>query len=265
MSSGIQNPAVPGVCPLCGHSGSLAFHLAHAPVWRCSFRTCGLEFAFPQLDETELSHCYRTLYYPDDAVNHKVMFENSSEDVLQQFFDQLNRRLGPLSSRRLLDYGCGSGRLLRIAKERGFQPTGIETDDVARRAASDNSGSTVFKNIDELQTFQPSAKFDFIILWTVIEHLRAPWVDLARLRALLSPGGWLYLSTMDIRCLRARLEGRRWENYANPTHLFYFDDVSSPPRHFAAHRLQHLVFFWTSRRTRLYVSGRSAWWQRRKS
>jgi hypothetical protein len=73
---------------------------------------------------------------------------------------------------------------------------------------------------------QPRAEFDLIILWTVIEHLREPWVDLARLRALLSPGGWLYVSTMDIRCLRARLEGRRWEQYANPTHLFYFDNVS---------------------------------------
>jgi SAM-dependent methyltransferase len=184
-----------------------------------------LEFAFPQLGEIELSRCYTTLYYPDGG-NQKVTFENSSEDVLQQFFDQLSLRLGPPNGRRLLDYGCGYGRLLRIAKERGFQPTGIETDRVARQACRDKSGSDVFESIEELQMSQPRAEFDLIILWTVIEHLREPWVDLARLRALLSPGGWLYVSTMDIGCLRARLEGRRWEHYANPTHLFYFDNVS---------------------------------------
>jgi len=34
------------------------------------------------------------------------------------------------------------------------------------------------------------------------------------------------MSTMDVRCLRARVEGARWENYQNPTHLYYFGRVS---------------------------------------
>ncbi|MGB8322336.1 MAG: class I SAM-dependent methyltransferase [Candidatus Acidiferrum sp.] len=222
----IKGQRIGGACPLCRHGSSLLFSLAHTTVWKCSAETCGLEFAFPQLDDADLSRAYTTLYYPDGVAEQNVRFENTSEGVLRQFFDQLSSRLGPGYGKRLLDYGCGHGRLLQIAKERGFQTTGIERDSVARRGAQEKSGSRVFAGIEELLMSDSNAEFDLIILWTVIEHLREPWVDLTKLRALLAPGGWLYLSTMDIRCLRARVEGEKWENYANPTHLFYFDATS---------------------------------------
>ena len=62
----------------------------------------------------------------------------------------------------------------------------------------------------------PDPRFDLITLWTVIEHLRNPWSELARLHRFLRPGGWLLMSTMDIRRLRARAEGRKWGNYEIP-------------------------------------------------
>jgi SAM-dependent methyltransferase len=127
---------------------------------------------------------------------------------------------------RLLDYGCGRGVLLGVSLEFGLQPEGVEADAVARAIAAKASGREIHESLDELESSNPNPNFDLIILWTVIEHLRNPWAELARLRNLIRPGGWLLLSTMDIRCLRARLETKKWENYENPTHLYYFDRQS---------------------------------------
>jgi hypothetical protein len=84
----------------------------------------------------------------------------------------------------------------------------------------------VYGSFEELSDAQRGRPFDVIILWTVIEHLRRPWEDLSRLRRLLCPGGWLLVSTVNIRCLRARIQRYRWVQYRNPTHFFYFDPRS---------------------------------------
>jgi hypothetical protein len=69
---------------------------------------------------------------------------------------------------------------------------------------------------------QPGTRFDIVILWDVIEHLRDPWDDLRVIQQLLVPRGRLIVSTMNTRSLRARLEGAKWHNHSNPTHLFFF-------------------------------------------
>ena len=156
----------------------------------------------------------------------QVIFENTDDDTFRQAFRKIQARLGDLRGLRLLDYGCGRGALLRIASEFGMQSTGIETDPLARAAAAKIPGASAYAGVAELKAAEPDARFDLIILWTVIEHLRNPWEELAHLRDILRPGGSLLIFTMDIHCLRARLERQKWESYENRTHLFYFDPKS---------------------------------------
>src|SRR5581483_6430609 len=92
---------------------------------------------------------------------------------------------------RVLDYGCGAGSLLRVARQFGMSGAGIEPDQQARRTARNLAGAEVYASAEQLLSARASASFDLIILWTVIEHLRWPWQDLARLGAMLSEGGRL--------------------------------------------------------------------------
>jgi 2-polyprenyl-3-methyl-5-hydroxy-6-metoxy-1,4-benzoquinol methylase len=213
------------VCPLCGRRGRSIFVLAHTVVWQCKATDCGLQFADPQPSDQELERAYRDFYYPQGE-RPTIRFENTPESTLRQALRVLRERFGSLSGLRLLDYGCGRGALLRVSREFGLQPSGIESDPLARAEAVKIPGADIHSTLDELLAAAPDPYFDLITLWTVVEHLRTPWAELARLRTLLRPGGKLLLSTMNIRCLRARLERHRWENYENPTHLYYFDGKS---------------------------------------
>ena len=215
-------------CPLCGSSARHNFALPHASVWECSESKCALRFADPQLGELKLSQAYENLYYPAGQNGNGLHFENTSESVLRQVFSKFEQSFGTLAGRRLLDYGCGVGSLLRVSTEFGMRPTGIEPDPQARSAVAGIGGATLYQNLKELSVVEPGKRFDMIVLWTVIEHLRRPWEDLARLRRLLEPAGSLLISTVNIRCLRARIEREGWEQYRNPTHFYYFDRASLP-------------------------------------
>ena len=213
-------------CRLCGFPARSYFPLGHTTVWQCTSDGCGLQFADPQPNDEQLRLAYTNLYYPSGDTELNVRFENTPKSVLLQVFRGLERRLGSLKGLRLLDYGCGRGALCQVATELGMNISGVEPDEEARRVASSIPGASTFTNVGELLSAAPNVRYDIVVLWTVIEHLRVPWKELAQLRMLLRPNGWLLVSTMNIRCLRARVERERWENYENPTHLFYFDRTS---------------------------------------
>src|SRR6266436_901266 len=211
------------LCPLCRSKAIKQLKLRHTVIWACLAESCGLRFAFPQLDDEDLARVYTTHYYPSIEESHPVKYESTPDLVLRQVLPQLEAFFGSLKGLRLLDYGCGRGPLSRIAYELGIAPVGIDPDPVARCITAGRLGVDAYPNLRELRSQKPAAQFDLIVLWNVIEHLREPWSDLRELRALLRPNGRLLISTMNVECLRARVERGRWICYENPTHLYYFD------------------------------------------
>ena len=65
------------------------------------------------------------------------------------------------------------------------------------------------------------ASFDAIVLGDVIEHLISPADALVRIRALLAPGGVVWLAVPDAGSAVARVLGKRWWSVI-PTHVQYF-------------------------------------------
>jgi len=210
-------------CPFCRSQVSRRFELAHTIVWKCRAPDCGLQFADPQLDETDLVRAYTKHYYPSNGNGSVASYENTPEEILRQTFQEAHAKFGPLAGRKLLDFGCGVGKLCQIAREYGIQTTGIEADSCARQIAGKSGALRVHASLDELRATEPGARFEIITLWDVIEHLREPWKDLEALSALLQPGGWLLLSTPNANSLLALLQRERWENIVNPTHFYYFE------------------------------------------
>jgi len=214
-------------CRLCGSEAVKQLKLPHTMIWRCRANNCGLEFASPQLEDHELAHFYRTLLYPATDDGHPGTYDEGTPDsVLRQVLPQLETHLGALKGLQVLDFGCGRGPLSRIAFELGLVPVGIEPDPVARTVSAAKVGMRVYGSLDELRFRQPATQFDSVTLWNVIEHLREPWLELQKIRKLLRPGGKLLVSTMNTRCLRARIERGRWVIYEHPTHLYFFHRTS---------------------------------------
>ncbi len=209
-------------CPLC-HAGSMKkYSLKHTVVFACSSKQCGLRFASPQLDDEHLCQAYEMNYYPASRQSRTLQYENTAREILEQVFARLAQKTGPLAGKAILDYGCGRGDLCAVASELKLIPTGIEFDDNARLEAAHNGRFSVYKDIDSLVQKEPLKKFDLVVLWQVIEHLRVPWGELRRLHCVLKPGGVLIVSTPNADGLKARSLRSRWDNYTNPTHFYYF-------------------------------------------
>ncbi len=221
VTTGVDSEMRP--CPCCGTEAFHHLKLPHTEVLKCSRADCGLQFASEQLNEEDLSQAYRDVYYPSDGKASTLQFPSTPNDMLRQVFSQLRTRIGEIEGGRLLDYGCGVGNLLAVAREFGFEAEGIEQDPAANQEATNKLGKRTYRNVGELLSLSSAGVFDLVILWNVIEHLREPWSDLRQLRSLLRPGGWLLVSTPNVNSVRGRLQRSGWQQYADPTHFYYFE------------------------------------------
>ena len=129
----------------------------------------------------------------------------------------------PPGGGRLLDVGCGNGLFLELAREMGWSAAGVDFDASAVEQARAKGFSVAHGGVDVLA--EPKA-FDAITSSHVLEHVPDPLDHLRRLRALLKPGGILWLQTPNLDSLGARLYGRDWRDLDPPRHLVLFNRES---------------------------------------
>jgi 2-polyprenyl-6-hydroxyphenyl methylase / 3-demethylubiquinone-9 3-methyltransferase len=107
-----------------------------------------------------------------------------------------------LSGKRVLDIGCGGGLLSEALAGTGAQVTaidlGAELIAVADAHARQSGVAVDYRVIsaEDLAAQQPGS-FDVITCMEMLEHVPDPGSILAACRALLKPGGQLFLSTIN--------------------------------------------------------------------
>ena len=180
------------------------------PLQQCD--ACGFVFARHE-GLPELTALYAQL---DD-----VEYGASEEGRRRQMAHLLRwatRGLAPGAS--ILDVGAASGLLVREASAQGFRAVGVEPSlPLAARARADgievHSGVLPNAALGE-------ARFSFVTLVDVIEHVDDPLALLRECAAVLEPGGRLLVVTPDRRSVAAKLLGRRWW-HRRLAHVGYFD------------------------------------------
>jgi 2-polyprenyl-3-methyl-5-hydroxy-6-metoxy-1,4-benzoquinol methylase len=128
-----------------------------------------------------------------------VVLENATEFEVRRFLSAIAEYTGELRGKRILDYGCGKGVQLGVLANFGAEAVGIEQSETARENIANAGVARAYADIESMQRAEPFTKFDHILLSDVVEHLREPWVELSRLRSLLSPGGRFFLTTPNTR------------------------------------------------------------------
>jgi SAM-dependent methyltransferase len=177
---------------------------------------CGLRFLWPQPSREELDRRYLQLYFSGNP-----RYSMSDVSYLQQVLDRHIRKVVPrLSGLRVLDFGCGNGRMLELLRGLGAEACGVESSDESRLKASKELRLPIWKCLNDAPS---SLRFDVVIMNEVIEHLTRPRTDLRCIYERIRPGGGCYVSTPNFGGLKARLAGLRWTEYDNPTHLCCFD------------------------------------------
>lgn len=137
-----------------------------------------------------LSHTSDTVK-ADVPLKDVTYFEWDRPDVLAMI---------PTSARRVLDLGCGGGRLGETLKQRqSVEVWGVERDPVASARASRRLDHVITGNLEDESWSVPSSSMDAVICADVLEHLRHPETVLKRCREWISPGGCLVASLPNVQ------------------------------------------------------------------
>lgn len=121
---------------------------------------------------------------------------------------------------RIVDLGSWVGFLLAEARDRGWQPLGVEPSGFASSYAREELGLDV--RTGGLLDLDPEpGSADAVVMADVIEHLLDPREALEVVERWLSPHGVLVLALPDAGSRLARGLGRRWWSVI-PTHVHYF-------------------------------------------
>jgi 2-polyprenyl-3-methyl-5-hydroxy-6-metoxy-1,4-benzoquinol methylase len=131
------------------------------------------------------------------------------------------RLLEPSRKGRLLDVGCGGGRMMQLMQRWGWQVEGVDFDAQAVENAR-HKGLTV--HLGSLADQGLAAEsFDAIIMSEVIEHVHDPIAFLRETWRVLRPGGHLVLSTPNAWSLGHRIYRQNWILLHPPVHLLIFN------------------------------------------
>ncbi len=206
-------------CEICrGKDFASLFEKADHRFVRCI--ECGLEKIDPPPTDETLAAIYGRHYY--DAWG----LEQDGESVAQLKKGTFGYVLDALPVRRgkLLDCGAATGFLLAVAKERGFEPYGIELSEFGADAIARKFGpGRSFRGEMEEASFPDvgDGGFDAITMCDYIEHERFARRVLEKAKPLLAKVGVIALTTPDTESLTRKVLTSGWSHY-KVEHLHYF-------------------------------------------
>jgi SAM-dependent methyltransferase len=120
---------------------------------------------------------------------------------------------------RMLDIGCGYGRVMNLFDRIGFDVAGIEINKTAVKYVRSAFGYPV-EEVD-LFDYSPPDRYELISLCHLIEHVPDPSAAIDKVLSLLSPDGLLFLETPWAEDI-----GQYDQRYRDIYHTLFFNHLS---------------------------------------
>lgn len=134
------------------------------------------------------------------------------------------------TDKRVIEFGCSTGYVSKVLKQRGCYVVGIEVDPEAAGRAREVCDRVVVGDLDDLDLLSElgGETFDVGLFGEVLEHLKYPQRALIQTRQLLAPGGYVVVSVPNIAHASIRLALLKGEfdyeemGILDDTHLKYY-------------------------------------------
>lgn len=218
-------------CPICGSSQSTAYLNPVFPdltpeqlygsdvevrgvqnMVKCEH--CGHIYESPRYSDNDI----KTAYIQAPGKRHDSMF-----DLKVKTFSAALQKIGLAGKGKcVLDVGCASGAFVKAALDQGWTAQGVEPSEGLVEFARDRGldvRAGVFEDIP------PTATFDMITFWDVLEHLTNPREILEKANSQLVDHGHLIINVPDHSSWIGRIMGKRsW--WIMSVHLSYFGKKS---------------------------------------
>lgn len=171
---------------------------------------------------------------PDRDVHGDGLFEDANagyggrrlQDRDQWFYEAqlrlawIGRRLGPGAT--LLEVGAATGEFVAVAERAGFDVTGLETSPGAAAAAADLTARVLHEDLHRWRLRHADTRVDAGAMFHVLEHFADPRAFLSELRAVLQPGGLLFIEVPNGAAMDARRYKLEWWAARPEDHYFHF-------------------------------------------
>jgi len=180
------------------------------PLYRCS--SCSFVFAHPLPDN--LLDLYQDL--KDDE------YINSLEPRFKEMKSILKKSLRILPQpKSLLDVGAGAGLLIRAAKTRGINSTGVEPSSYFVSKSKELfdiellTGSVPHKDLE-------GRTFDMVLAVDVLEHVPNPLDFINVLKSYMHKNSILVITTPDVNSIVSKILKQKWWHF-RIAHIGYFN------------------------------------------
>jgi SAM-dependent methyltransferase len=199
-------------CPLCQSAASFDFTARYVTVYRCEKRSCHHLFAVDVAPDAGVHN------YEEEMKVDFTLYHERNEALINYW-----RKTGFLKpDYKLLDFGSGTGHLLRSLKNRfaSLDITGIEFN----QKYHSNLKQIGVNVADQIESIEE--QFDVITFIEVIEHLEDPLYILRQLKKRLKPGGKLFVTTPAGDCRKPLADKNILTAYESPFHVQFFTENS---------------------------------------
>lgn len=120
----------------------------------------------------------------------------------------------------LLDVGSGTGEVLMVARERGWQAQGVEPERTAAEMAHDRNLDVVISTLEE--SGLPEGSYDVVSAFHVLEHIPDSRAFLRSLVRWARPGGYVAIEVPNFASVQRRRLQENWSGLRPLEHIVHF-------------------------------------------
>ena len=176
----------------------------------------------PQPSLEKLPNYYESVNYISHTDGNKSLFEKMYQFVKSIALKNKLKLINSVSQKgKILDIGAGVGDFLSVAKNDGWQTTGIEPSEKAKAIAI-SKGVLFVENLSQLK----NNSFDVITMWHVLEHVPDLENQIAELKRLIKPNGTIIIAVPNFKSFDAKHYKEFWAAYDVPIHLWHFSKTA---------------------------------------